>query len=146
MSPTEKVTLLLVEDNQVDREAVRRAFRSHRIAHPIVDADDGIEALERLRGSDRAPPLSRPYVILLDLNMPRMNGVEFLREVRADPELHDSVVFVLTTSKHDEDKVAAYDYNVAGYMLKSSVGTGFAGVVDLLQSYWRVVDLPEGRE
>src|SRR5689334_20680533 len=110
------VTVLLVEDNDVDREAVRRAFAQHRIANPIRDAADGVAALEILMGTANEPALARPYLILLDINMPRMNGVEFLQHLRADPKLHDSIVFVLTTSKSEEDKVAAYDLNVAGYI------------------------------
>lgn len=136
------VHVLLVEDNEVDREAVRRAFERHRIANPIHNAMDGIEALERLRGVNGKPKLPRPYLILLDINMPRMTGIELLSELRADPELRDSIVFVLTTSKRDEDKMAAYGANVAGYILKSDVGAGFVGLVSLLDHYWRVVEFP----
>lgn len=138
------VQVLLVEDNDVDREAVRRAFRQHRIANPIHAARDGLEALEVLRGDVERRALRRPYVVLLDLNMPRMDGIELLRELRADPALRDSVVFVLTTSKADEDRTAAYDLNVAGYICKSDVGTGFIRLVELLDHYWRVVVLPNG--
>lgn len=139
---TKTVHVLLVEDNNVDREAVRRAFARHRIANPIHDANDGVEALEILRGKGDRPRLPRPYLILLDINMPRMNGIELLHELRADPELRDSIVFVLTTSKSDEDKMAAYGTNVAGYILKSDVGAGFVGLVSLLEHYWRLVEFP----
>ena len=138
----ETVQVLLVEDNAVDREAVRRAFRQHRIANPIVDAVDGLEALAVLRGEGDRAPLGRPYVILLDLNMPRMDGIELLHELRGDPALHDSVVFVLTTSKADEDKAAAYDCNIAGYVGKEDVGAGFIRLISLLDCYWRIVELP----
>lgn len=139
------VNVLLVEDNAIDREAVRRAFRKHRIANPIIDAVDGVAALEILRGTGDRPSLQRPYIILLDINMPRMNGIEFLEELRGDAELRDSVVFVLTTSKSDQDKMAAYDRHVAGYVVKSEVGAGFIELVGLLDHYWRVVELPEER-
>lgn len=139
------VTVLLVEDNDVDREAVRRAFTRHRIANPIVEATDGLEALTILRGSAEQRPLPRPHVVLLDLNMPRMDGIETLREIREDPKLADTVVFVLTTSKADEDKTAAYDLNVAGYIGKSDVGAGFIRLIELLDHYWRVVELPGQR-
>jgi CheY-like chemotaxis protein len=135
------VNVLLIEDNEVDQEGVRRAFVRHRIANPIRVASDGVEALRILRGEGVAP-LPRPYLILLDINLPRMNGLEFLRALRADPELRDSVVFVLTTSQRDEDRLASYDLNVAGYMVKSDVGAGFLGMVELLDHYWRVVELP----
>ncbi len=139
------VTVLLVEDNEIDREGVRRAFAKHKIANPIIDAVDGIDALAILRGQGDRPPLPRPFLILLDINMPRMNGVEFLSGLRADDQLHDSTVFVLTTSKSEEDIVAAYDFNIAGYLIKSEVGQGFINVVQLLDHYWRVVEFPRGR-
>jgi CheY-like chemotaxis protein len=139
------VNILLVEDNDIDREGVRRAFTKHRIANPIHDAYDGIEALELLRGVDGSPPLPRPLIVLLDINMPRMNGVEFLQALRADEHLRDSVVFVLTTSSSDEDKMAAYDLNVAGYIVKSNVGPGFIRLVEMLERYWTLIELPEGR-
>lgn len=137
---TETVHVLLVEDNEVDREAVERALREQRIGNPIHVARDGIEALELLRAAD--PPFPRPYLILLDLNMPRMDGIEFLKEIRDDASLHDSIVFVLTTSNLDEDKVAAYDSNVAGYMVKEDAGNGFLKLIGMLDHYWRVVEFP----
>ena len=112
---TRAITLLLVEDDDVDAMGVERALEKRRIANTLVRARDGIEALEFLRGGK----VARPFLILLDLNMPRMGGLEFIRTVRADPELCDSVVFVLTTSKSDEDLAAAYRAHVAGYMVKS---------------------------
>ncbi len=139
--PGRTVSVLLVEDNVIEHEAVRRAFKRERISNPITTAIDGIEALALLRG-DGAEAIARPYLILLDLNMPRMNGLEFLAELRADPELKDSVVFVLTTSRSDEDRVASYDFNVAGYIVKSDVGTGFMRLIGLLDHYWRIVEFP----
>ena len=136
------VHVLLVEDNEVDREAVRRAFREHRIANPIHDARDGIDALDALRGTNGRARLPRPYLILLDVNMPRMDGIELLGALRADRSLHDSIVFVLTTSKSDEDKIAAYRANVAGYIVKSDVGAGFLNLIELLDHYWKIVQFP----
>lgn len=136
------VQLLLVEDDEVDAEAVRRALRKRRIANPVHTVSDGIEALEVLRGNNGTPPLERPYLVLLDLNMPRMDGIEFLGEVRRDPALRDSIIFVLTTSDADRDKVAAYAKNVAGYLVKSRVGEDFVNLVDMLDMYWRYVEFP----
>jgi CheY-like chemotaxis protein len=141
-APGRVVTALLIDDNEIDREAVRRAFAKLKIANPIVEARDGIEGLEKLRGTADVPPLQRPYLILLDINMPRMSGIDFLRELRADAALQDSVVFVLTTSKSDEDRMASYDFNVAGYVIKSDVGSGFLRLVEMLEHYWKVVELP----
>lgn len=139
------VNVLLVEDNEIDREGVRRAFVRHRISNPIHDAVDGLEALELLRGANGKAPLPRPYIILLDINMPRMSGVEFLQRVRADDKLRDSVIFVLTTSSSEEEKMAAYNLNIAGYIVKSDVGAGFIRLVELLEHYWKLIELPEGR-
>lgn len=141
-STPKSVNVLLVEDNEVDREAVRRGFAKYRIANTLIDARDGVEALARLRGTDGQPPLERPYLILADLNMPRMNGIELVRAIRADSDLKDSVVFMLTTSRNDEDRVASYALNVAGYILKDDVGAGFVRLVELLDRYWRIVELP----
>lgn len=141
--PKEEVSVLLVDDDDVDVMAVKRAFRKAKIANPLVVARDGLEALAMLRGEDGQEPVPRPFIIVLDLNMPRMDGFEFLSELRKDPKLRDSVVFVLTTSKADEDRAASYDMNVAGYIVKSEVGDGFLNVTQLLDSYWRVVLLPQ---
>ena len=134
------VKILLVEDNEVDVEAIKRAFRKHRIANPIITAKDGLEALEILKNQEDAKP---PVLVLLDLNMPRMSGIEFLQELRDDPDLRKTIVFVLTTSKSEEDKVASYDLNVAGYMVKSEVGKDFINLVEMLDHYWKVVEFPE---
>ena len=137
------VHILLVDDNDVDVEAVLRAFTRQRIANPVTVAHDGVEALQVLRGRGQ-PKLPRPHLVLLDLAMPRMNGLEFLQQLRNDPELHDTVVFVLTTSSADEDKVASYGHNVAGYIVKSRVGEDFVRLISLLDHYWRVVEFPPG--
>ena len=136
------VHVLLVDDDDVDVDVVKRGFRKHKIANPITVARDGVEAMEILRGGDGSPPMPRPYVILLDLNMPRMNGIEFLQAVRKDPDLSDSVVFVLTTSDDEADRVRAYKQHVAGYMVKSQVGPSFRKAIDMLSQYWTVVVLP----
>lgn len=142
MSDGKLVQILLVEDDEIDAQAVVRAFKKKRIANTITIATDGIYALERLRGEDGSPPLMRPYLILLDLNMPRMNGIEFLTNLRADPDLHDSIVFILTTSDADRDIVAAYQQHVAGYLVKSKVGDDFVKLVNMFDTYWRYVELP----
>lgn len=131
-------TILLVEDDDIDAKIVERAFKKLRIANPVIRAKDGVMALEILRSS----AISRPYIILLDLNMPRMGGLEMLEELRGDKNLTNNVVFVLTTSKDDKDKFAAYSQNIAGYILKESLQNGFDDLVKLLDHYWRIVELP----
>lgn len=136
------VNILLVEDDEVDVEAIKRAFRISKIGNPLVIVKDGLEALQALRGEGEFEPLPRPNMVLLDLNMPRMNGVEFLTELRKDPDIKDTIVIVLTTSDDDEDKINAYDKNVAGYLVKSRIGKDFTHLVDLLNIYWCVVEFP----
>lgn len=137
------VQILLVDDNEVDIEAILRALKRQRIVNPVTVAHDGVEALQALRGIGQ-PRLPRPNLVLLDLAMPRMNGIEFLDALRADRELKDTIVFVLTTSASDEDKVASYDHNVAGYIVKEDVGEGFVRLLTLLDHYWRIVEFPPG--
>lgn len=136
------VTLLLVEDDDVDIAAVRRALAVLRIANPLVVARDGVEALEMLRGENGHDKVPRPFLIILDLNMPRMDGREFLETLRRDMDLRDAIVFVLTTSRDRKDKENAYAHNVAGYIVKEDpVGT-FRQAINLLDHYWRIVELP----
>ena len=133
------VNLLLVEDDEVDIMNVQRAFRKANIANPFWSARDGIEALELLR-SGKVPLHS--LLVLLDLNMPRMNGIEFLRELRADPELAHLPVVVLTTSDDERDRIEAYNLNVAGYIVKPVTFGNFVEAMVTLNRYWTLVELP----
>lgn len=135
------IKILLVDDDDVDAEMVIRGFRKSRIANEIIVAEDGIEALEVLRANG-ADAFRKPYIVLLDLNMPRMSGFDFLEELRRDDLLKDSIVFVLTTSRADTDRARSYAKNVAGYLVKSDVGPSFKDAVQLLQSYWTIVTMP----
>jgi CheY-like chemotaxis protein len=142
MRPGTAVHILQVEDDAVDVMALQRALQQRQMTNPLTVARDGIEALEILRGGPAHTPLPRPYVILLDLNLPRMNGFEFLHALRTDAALRQAIVFVLTTSQADEDRLAAYQFNVAGYMVKSGAGNKFLRVVTMLEHYWQVVEFP----
>ncbi|MEZ8185939.1 response regulator [Shewanella sp. 5S214] len=133
-----QVTIFIVDDDDVDVIGIERALKKLRIANPTIRAKDGIEALELLRKK----AIAKPYIILLDINMPRMGGIDFLKELRADDDLCGSVVFILTTSSDDQDKMLAYKKNVAGYIVKKQVGESFLNIVDMLGHYWRVVELP----
>ena len=133
------LNILLVDDDEVDVMNVRRAFQRAHITNPLYVAGDGIEALDMLRAG-RVPGERR--LVLLDLNMPRMNGIEFLRALRADPELRSTTVVVLTTSNDERDKVDAYDLNVAGYLLKPVTFSNFCETMAALNRYWALVELP----
>ena len=142
MANTREVRILLVEDDEVDVMRVERGFRQSRIANEIIRARDGIEALEILRGAGGQARLESPFLVLLDISLPRMTGLEFLTALRADEDLRTTVVFVLTTSKSDEDRLAAYRHNVAGFMSKGEAGKEFVKAMEMLECYWRVVELP----
>ena len=140
----EKMTnLLLVDDDEVDVMTVQRAFKKNNITNQFYVANNGIEALAMLRGEDNLPriPLER-RLVLLDLNMPKMGGIEFLRELRADPNLRAIPVIVLTTSQDDKHKVEAYHLNVAGYIVKPVTFTNFVEVVAALNQYWTLSEMP----
>jgi CheY-like chemotaxis protein len=139
---SQHVHILLVEDDDVDAEAIMRGFQIQKIANPFTVVPDGIEALKLLRGEAGYARLPQPYLILLDINMPRMNGIEFLHHLRQDSGLRQSIVFVLTTSNRDEDIMAAYNEQIAGYLLKSRAGKDFVDLITLLGTYWRVVEFP----
>ena len=134
--------VLLVDDDLVDRMAVLRGFSRAGLDAEIQVAADGLEALEILRQPNDEARMEEPFLVLLDLNMPRMGGLKFLEELRKDPTLRRTVVFVLTTSDSDEDRLAAYDHFIAGYILKSRAGRNFEELLKLLQAYWSVVILP----
>lgn len=133
------LNILLVEDDEVDVMNVKRSFQKNHITNPLVVAGNGVEALEKLRSGE--VPRGR-RMVLLDLNMPKMNGIEFLRELRSDPELSATPVVVLTTSNNDRDKVEAYNLNVAGYLVKPVTFSSFCEVMVALNKYWSLVEMP----
>ena len=136
---TKPVTLFLVEDDDVDAMAVERAMKKQRILNPVVRAVDGVDALDQLRHPNR---VGRPFIILLDINMPRMDGIQFLDELRQDSGLSQSPVFVMTSSEAETDKFAAYERHVSGYIVKDELGNCFQDVVAMIDCYWRIVELP----
>lgn len=130
-----EINLLLVEDDPVDVENLRRALvRSGASCH-ITNAADGIEALALLRAGQVA---ATRRVVLLDIGLPRMNGLEFLRELRADPALAQTPVVMLTTSNADEDRRAAYRLNVSGYLVKPTRFEAFVELVRAVMQYWKL--------
>ena len=133
------LNILLVEDDKVDVMNVERAFQKSHIVNPLFLAVDGEDALERLRGGE--VPLSR-LLVLLDLNLPRMNGIEFLRELRRDVALRHLPVVVLTTSDDERDRAEAYNLNVAGYIVKPVTFLNFMEAMATLNKYWTLVELP----
>lgn len=130
--------ILLVEDDEVDAMLVARALREIKVTNPLHISTDGEKALAHLR----SPAQNRPCLILLDLNMPIMNGIEFLREAKADASLRRIPVVVLTSSSEARDRAATFDLGVAGYMVKPVDYHQFVQVVDSINRYWSASELP----
>jgi CheY-like chemotaxis protein len=138
------IHILLVEDDEVDIHDLKRTFQKNNMANPLHIAKNGLDALNKLSGKNGETKLTpTPKIILLDINMPKMNGLEFLEALRADPDLKSLLVFVLTSSDDDRDKTAAYKWNVAGYILKPLQFSDYAQVISILNSYWRLLEFPE---
>jgi CheY-like chemotaxis protein len=131
------VNILLVEDDEVDVMNVKRAFAKNNIKNELFVAGNGVEALEMLNSA--IVPL--PKIIILDINMPKMNGIEFLKIMRADDKFKNISVFVMTTSNEDSDKINAYNLNVAGYILKPLSFEKFLSSVATLKNFWQLCEL-----
>ncbi|SCM78498.1 Response regulator rcp1 [uncultured Sporomusa sp.] len=136
------MNILLIEDDEVDIMNVERAFKRINLTNPLYIARDGVEALAMLRGQNGKAIVPWPRLILLDINMPRMNGIEFLHEIRQDPTLKMITVIVLTTSNEERDVVAAYQFNVAGYIIKPVSFEEFVKTLGALDHYWTLSEMP----
>ncbi|MEC5164357.1 CheY-like chemotaxis protein [Flavobacterium sp. PL11] len=131
------LNILLVEDDEVDIMNVKRAFSKNNITSPLFVANNGVEALEMLE--KQIIPL--PKIIILDINMPKMNGIEFLKIIREDETFKNISVFVMTTSNEDSDKINAYNLNVAGYILKPLSFEKFLHSVGTLKNFWQLCEM-----
>lgn len=125
--------ILIVDDEPLIIEVLSEHFKASYDIETAMNGTDALAAVVR----------ERPDLMLLDINMPRMNGIELLRKIRESEEYRDSIVFMLTTSNDEQDKIDAYDLNVAGYMLKTDMGTSFTRAISLIDNYWKVVEFPE---
>jgi len=136
-------TILHIEDDDIDSMVMGRAFKTLEIPHQIIRAKDGIDALNMLRGIEGKEKLSpMPNIVIIDLNMPRMNGIEFLKEIRSDENLKHLCVYVITTSNDEQDKAQAFKYCVAGYILKPVNLESFKEVLSALNNFWKVCQFP----
>jgi len=129
--------VVVVEDNDFDVKRIERGFQKLGQNRPIYRARDGVEALALLRGETEQAPPTQPLVILLDLNMPRMGGIEFLDELRQDENLRRLPVFVVTTSEFERDIELAHDRNVCGYIAKPRSSEEMAAILKTLSDFWQ---------
>ena len=139
-------TILLADDDPDDRQLTREAFEEAKLANDLRFVEDGEELLDYLqRRGKYSNPESAPWpsIILLDLNMPRMDGREALRAIRADPRLRGIRVVVMTTSKAEEDVIRSYDLGVNSFITKPVTFLGLVEVMKVFSRYWmEIVDLP----
>jgi CheY-like chemotaxis protein len=135
------INILLVDDDEVAVMSVRRAFKKAHIDSPLYVVGNGIEALEVLRGKPENPMPRERRIILLDLHMPKMDGLTFLKELRSDANISHIPVIILTSSEEEEDLVRAYDLNVSGYILKSVAFDLFVERMVTLNQYWTLCEM-----
>ena len=133
-----KRPILLVEDDAVDVMTVRRAIKDLNIANSLYIASNGEEGLEILRDEN----IEKPCIIFLDINMPKMNGIEFLKELRNDEALRHTPVIVMTTSKEEQDKLETFSLGAAGYILKPVDYVKFVEIVKTIDCYWTLSEMP----
>ena len=134
-----KKPILLVEDDKIDAMTVKRSLRDIHVTNRLLLAGNGEDALQYLR----EPNIDRPCIILLDLNMPKMNGLEFLQVLKQDTILKKIPVIVLTTSKNEQDKLESFRLGVAGYMIKPVDYQQFVEVVRTINLYWTLSEMPD---
>jgi CheY-like chemotaxis protein len=130
--------ILLVEDDQLDVMTLKRALKDIKATNPLYIRSDGESALEFLRD----PTSPKPLLILLDLNMPRMNGLEFLKILKADPHWCKIPVVVLTTSQEEKDRLTSFQLSVAGYIIKPLTYDDFVEKLLIIYQYWRLSEIP----
>jgi len=130
--------VLLLEDNKIEAMKVQRAFKKLGIQHPLFVCENGIEGLNWLNAHVDNPP----GIILLDLNMPKMNGLEFLKSIKEDERFSFIPVVILTTSKDYEDRKESYELQAAGYMVKPVHYADYLHVIKTIDSYWEKSELP----
>jgi CheY-like chemotaxis protein len=133
---------MLVEDDTVDAMTVKRALKDLKVLNPLVRAGNGEEALAYLRDDNNV----KPCVILLDLNMPKMNGIEFLKVAKADEKLRRIPAIVLTTSKDDQDRIQTFQFNVAGFIVKPVDYKKFVEAMRIIDLYWTLSELPNSEQ
>ena len=131
--------ILLVEDDSVDAMTVKRAMRDLQVNHSVIHSVNGEEAMKYLT----SPDTEKPFVILLDLNMPKMNGIEFLKVMKTHPELKTIPVIVLTTSKERRDVLDSFELGASGYMVKPVDYSKFVEILSKIMIYWSSSELPK---
>lgn len=136
------VEFMIVDDDEVSVMAIQRSMKQLNLINPVLIAKNGVVALELLRSSIGPDEKLPPFIITLDLSMPKMGGLEFLEQIRNDPIFNKLVIFVLTTSDAPADIASAYEKNIAGYIIKDNPTETFRDALSMLRDYAQLVVLP----
>ncbi|PCJ63495.1 MAG: two-component system response regulator [Planctomycetota bacterium] len=140
MDENKIIHFLIVDDDEVDREFIRRSFKKENITNPLIEAENGLEAINFLKTKDGEYLEKNPIIVLLDLNMPIMGGIEFLSKLREEPKNKKVIVLVMTTSDDIRDKQKAYDYNIAGYIVKGKVIDDVPESISIIKAYMKLIN------
>lgn len=133
-----KLSIVIIDDNDFDSTAMKKSLQERHLVNPIHDYKSAARALEALKNKE----IPSPYFIILDLCMPEKDGIDFLRELRKDPDLSNSIVFVVTGSNKENDFAESHQFNIAGYINKSNVSNDFSELAFMFEDYWNVIELP----
>lgn len=137
------IHFMLIDDDAIDIKDMQRTFKKNNIDNPLHVATNGLEALNKLLGQNGEKKIHpTPKIIILDINMPKMNGIEFIKNVRANKKLKSMLIFILTTSNSEKDKIDAYNLNVAGYIVKPFQISRFMEIISSLHHYWNLLEFP----
>jgi len=139
------MSILLVEDDEVDQMIIKRSFRDNKVLNPLFCANNGEEALAMLNGDGMEKPFPFPKIVLCDLNMPKMGGLELVKKIRNNPDLKKLAIFILTTSSSEEEIAEAARQNVAGYIVKPVTFDSFRNAMKTLNTFWTLCEFPEMR-
>jgi CheY-like chemotaxis protein len=146
---SKQITIVMADDDPEDQLLAQRAMESARLLNPFICVDDGVELLDLLNNKppfEDATEFPKPGLIILDLNMPRKNGQQALKEIKADPSLQNIPVVVLTTSKADEDVLRSYNLGASSYICKPVNFEKLVGIMKSLGNYWfSIVESPLGK-
>ncbi len=142
MLSQEKMKVLVVEDNEDDIAIIRRAMRKSEMKCDLSFARDGAEAIDFLWHKGEYEDAPRPDLILLDLNLPKIDGLDVLAKIKEDDKLRRIPVIVLTISQHEQDMIRAYDSGAASYMNKPVDSKDFERLIQTVQDYWKIARIP----
>ncbi|KTD72502.1 response regulator [Legionella tucsonensis] len=137
------INFMLVDDDEIDIKDIQRTFKKNKINNPVHIATNGVDALNKLLGLNGEKKIKpTPKIIILDINMPKMNGIEFMKNIRTNKKLKSLLVFILTTSNSEKDKIDAYNLNAAGYIVKPFQVSEFMEMISSLHHYWNLLEFP----